>query len=320
MLEVNLAGSQVRTFKFDDIGFGRSEPIAKPDYDGDTVVDFADYAAICAGERDMDGDGAFGVEDLGQFCREWTRRIPAKAGYEFVWSDEFDGVELDYTNWTHEVGPIDWNGELQFYSERQENSYVQDGKLVIVAREEQYGNRDYTSARIYSYAKQNFLYGRMEARIKNPKGQGMWPAFWMMPTESVYSWWPSSGEVDIMEGINQMEFSNAAIHFASESGEHLSSGYQLPARPGTDYSQNYYIYAIEWEPNEIRWSVNGGIPFFSETEWSSWSHAYPAPFNQPFHFILNLAVGGGWPGPPDETTVFPKYMYIDWVRVYRKSE
>lgn len=314
---------QTPIFKFDDIVFAKANPPAKPDYNGDKTVNFTDFAYLAAGygkddvNCDMDGNGTFGFSDLAIFTHEWLRTIPDIAGYHFVWSDEFDGTEIDRTNWTYSVGDSMTNGELASYTDRPDNSVVENGCLVIIAKQEQYGSRDYTSAKVRSQTKADFLYGRIAARIKLPVGQGIWPAFWMMPTTSVYGGWPHSGEIDILETINACDRVYGTMHFTDANGQHDSSGGTYYAG-GLCFANDYHVFAIEWDPDEIRWYLDD-IEYFSETNWTSDTNPYPAPFNQQFYLILNIAVGGNWPGPPDQTTVFPQRMYIDWVRVYQKN-
>jgi len=243
--------------------------------------------------------------------------------WSLVWSDEFDGSTLNLANWEYMIGdgtsyglPSGWgNNELQYYTDRPENIYVQDGNLVIVAREESYHGYDYTSARIRSLNKQDFLYGRMEARIKLPTTQGMWPAFWMLPTDSVYGGWAASGEIDIVESVNIADTVYAAIHYGGEWPDNTYSGGSYA--DGTDFSLDFHTYAIEWELAEIRWYVDG-ILYNNETSWWSSGGDFPAPFDQLFHFLLNIAVGGNWPGSPDGSTVLPQQMVVDYVRVYQR--
>jgi hypothetical protein len=311
------------SFNFDDVVFSRTNQLARPDFNGDRTVNFNDFAMFAKGYKiqspayDIDGDGSFTLSDLALFTACWTRIIPALPGYQLVWSDEFDGVEIDYSKWEHQVGDSWYNGELQSYTARPDNSLVENGNLVIIAREEQYGPNNYTSARLRSLSKADFRYGRMEARIKLPTGQGIWPAFWMMPTYNVYGGWPNSGEIDILEAINQTNRIYGTIHFSNAQHQHASSGGSYYAG-GMNFADDFHVYAVEWEPNEIRWFVDD-VMFFSEQNWTSGSNPYPAPFNEQFHFILNVAIGGDWAGPPDETTVFPQRMLVDWVRVYQPA-
>lgn len=322
ILIANRISGQSPVFSFDDITFARATLLAKPDFNGDKTVNFIDFAQLAQGygksiaTYDMDGDDTFGLSDLAVFTHEWTRTIPDIPGYQFVWSDEFDGVEIDYTNWTRYVTG-GYNDELEYYTGRPDNSVVENGCLVITAKQEQYASYNYTSAMLNTQTKADFLYGRMVARIKLPVGQGIWPAFWMMPTYGVYGGWPSSGEIDILETINAGDLVHGTMHFTNAAGQHTSSGGTYYAG-GLCFADDFHVYAIEWDPNEIRWYVDD-VKYFSQTNWSSGTNPYPAPFDQQFYFILNIAIGGGWAGPPDETTVFPQRMLVDWVRVYQKT-
>ncbi len=250
--------------------------------------------------------------------------IAFSQGYQLVWNDEFDGPEIDLTKWEHEVNGLGGgNNELQYYTDRPENSFIENGCLVIQALEETYtgpdGTRDYTSARLRTPNKGDFLYGRFEARLKLPSGQGMWPAFWMLPTDWVYGGWAASGEIDVMEAINIPKSIYGTIHYGGTWPDNVSSGCTYTEGHGpkaTDFSKDFHIYSMEWEPGLMRWYVDGNL-YCTKTDWWSSAAPFPAPFNQRFHLLLNLAVGGNWPGAPDETTVFPQHYIIDYVRVYQ---
>ncbi|MCB9850013.1 MAG: family 16 glycosylhydrolase [Phycisphaerales bacterium] len=249
-------------------------------------------------------------------------------GQVLVWSDEFDGTTIDSANWGHmfgngcEYGNCGWgNNELEYYTTTSNNSYVADGALHIVARREEYEGFQFTSARMQTRYRHNFLYGRLEANIKLPTGGGIWPAFWMMPADSVYGGWASSGEIDIMEMINTATKVYGTIHYGGNWPANQHSGGEYA--PGTDFSQGFHVFGIEWEPDEIRWYVDGNL-YHTETSatwYSSGATGNPrAPFDQPFYFLLNVAVGGNWPGctqPGCITATFPQEMVIDWVRVYQ---
>jgi beta-glucanase (GH16 family) len=235
-----------------------------------------------------------------------------------TWSDEFDGTSLNLNNWEYMIGGHGWgNNEWQYYTDREENCYVQDGYLHIVARQDWWDGHEYTSARIRTLNKADFLYGRLEARIALPSTTGIWPAFWMMPTDSAYGGWAASGEIDIMESTNIADRTHGTIHYGGGWPDNQHSGGEY-SYAGADFT-NFHIYTIEWEPDEIRWYVNYQH-FHTETSATWYTDAAPdnprAPFDQRFHFLLNVAVGGNWPGYPDETSVFPQEMIVDWVRVY----
>ena len=240
--------------------------------------------------------------------------------WELVWADEFDlpdGSPPDPAKWNHQQGVSGWgNGELQHYSDAIENSFIQDGILIIKANKEYMLGRDYTSARLTTQFKGDWTYGRYEIRAKLPNTQGIWPAFWLLPSRAVYGSGTAGGEIDIMEmigsGPNRVY---GTLHFGNPP-ERASNSYDLP--DGAVYSDDFHVFALEWEPNEIRWYVDGKL-FHSATDWftSTKNAAYPAPFDQNFYLIVNVAVGGTWPGRPDETSVFPQMLYVDYVRVYQ---
>ena len=244
----------------------------------------------------------------------------ASAEYKIVWSDEFKGSELDPSKWSHDVWPgaNSGNQELQYYTDNPANSYIKDDCLIIEARKEDHKEYNYTSARLHSKTKGDFLYGRIEARIKIPNGQGMWPAFWMLPTDNAYGTWAASGEIDIMEAINADPAEiTGSLHFGGEWPRHkyLNGHYTATSNEQpVDFSEDFHVYAIEWTPYEFRWYVDGNL-YASQDDWVCDKGPYPAPFNKPFHLVLNLAVGGHWPGPPDDSTPWPMRMYVDWVRV-----
>jgi beta-glucanase (GH16 family) len=232
-----------------------------------------------------------------------------------VWSDEFDGSSLNTQNWTYEVnGNGGGNNELQYYTNSPKNLQVSDGTLKIIALKESYLGKSYTSARIVTKNKGDWKYGRIEARLKMPYGQGIWPAFWMMPTSNVYGGWPKSGEIDIMEYLgHETNKVYGTIHYgpAWPNNQHSGSYYMLGN--GNNFSDDFHVFAVEWEENVIRWYVDDKLYF---TRTPSSISPYDWPFDQEFFVILNLAVGGNWPGNPDATTVFPQTYEVDYVRVY----
>lgn len=246
----------------------------------------------------------------------------AHAGYKLVWSDDFDGKVLDEDKWSHDVmaGSATGNRELEYYTAAPQNSRVENGCLVIEARKEPYEKCDYTSARLHTKHKGDFLYGRIQARIKLPSGQGLWPAFWMLPSDEAYGKWAASGEIDIMEAINfRPSQITGSIHFGGVWPRHkyLNGRYSAATPKGpVDFSQDFHVYTVEWTPFEFRWYVDGNL-YASQDDWVCDEAPFPAPFDKRFHLVLNLAVGGHWPGPPDDTTRWPQRMLVDWVRVYQ---
>lgn len=252
---------------------------------------------------------------------------PASAGaavdkkWKLVWSDEFNGDKLDPIKWEFEVnGKGGGNNELQYYTDRPQNLSVHDGKMVITAAKEKFqgpdGKKDYTSARIFSKEPASWQYGRFEARIKMPKGKGLWPAFWMLPTAKAYGEWPLSGEIDITEVIgDKPNISYGTLHYGDKWPHDAHSGDKVTL-PAGDFSDDFHVYSVEWQAGEIRWYLDGKL-FGTQTQWRTASAPFPAPFNQKFHFLFNVAVGGAWPGPPNAATVFPQMMEVDWVRAYQ---
>jgi beta-glucanase (GH16 family) len=231
------------------------------------------------------------------------------------WSDEFDGTSLDHGKWVEETGGDGWgNNELEYYTSRSENVRVANGNLIIEARKEAFGGRDYTSARIKTAGLQERAYGRYEARMKIPKGQGMWPAFWMLGNDIGTAGWPACGEIDIMENIGKAPATvYGTVHGPGYSGANGFGGSTSLASGAL--ADDYHLYAMEWEPTEIRWYLDGKLyhtatPTLVAGKWV---------FDHPFFIILNLAVGGNWPGSPDAGTVFPQQLLVDYVRVYRRA-
>ena len=240
-----------------------------------------------------------------------------------VWSDEFDGAKLDPETWFFATGDGTekglaggWgNNELQYYLP--DSAQLADGVLSITARQETVEGLNYTSARINTEDRFAFEYGRIEASIKLPAGQGLWPAFWMLPQDTPYGAWAASGEIDIVETVN-LDGSGSdeifgTIHFGGEFPANSSAG--TTYTPSADITTEFHTYAVEWDAAEIRWYFDGTL-YGMQNAWTSTAAPFPAPFDQPFHILLNLAVGGNFPGSPDGTTVFPATMEVDWVRVY----
>ncbi len=249
----------------------------------------------------------------------------ADEGYSLIWQDEFSGSAVDGSNWEFmygtgaQFGLNGWgNNELQYYTDRPENIRVENGELLITAQRENYGGRDYTSARIRSFGRFSARYGRFEARIKLAVGEGLWPAFWMMPENSVYGGWPLSGEIDIMEASQDASYVSGAIHFGSAGNRVFRSN-----GIGGSFGNEFHTYAVEWEPDRIRWYLDDQL-FMAQFENNWFSGAAPsdpnAPFDQPFHLLLNMAVGGNFVPNPDAGSPFPKTMAVDYVRVYEQLQ
>jgi beta-glucanase (GH16 family) len=256
--------------------------------------------------------------------------VPVLPGWSLVWSDEFnaaDGSGVDTTKWTQETGNDGWsnNHELEYYTPGTDNAVVEGGSLVITAKSDgasaydcQYGTCQYTSARMNTSGKFSQAYGRFEARIKLPSGQGMWPAFWILGDDIGSVGWPQCGEVDIMENIGSTASTNyGSLHGPGYSGsQDLTGSYTLPG--GATLGGGFHVFASEWAPDVVRFYVDG-VNYETRTpadvpSGDTWV------YDHPFFVILNVAVGGYWPGNPDSTTTFPQSMEVDYVRVYAAEQ
>lgn len=274
--------------------------------------------------------------------REWV----------LVWNDEFDGSEVDRTKWDFDIGngfydyrnhawvPGWGNEELQYYTDAPANAWVRDSCLTIRARKESLHGCGYTSARLKTRTRDGAplftkQYGRFEFRAKVPHGKGMWPALWMLPQSDAYGAWAASGEIDVMEivGLEPHE-SLGSIHFGSTFPKRqlVTHVHRIP--DGGTVS-DFHVYAVEWDPGEIRWVLDG-VTWARQDFWWSCSltrsgkgvlprgpkdiQPWPAPFDQPFYLLMNIAVGGNFPGAPDESTAFPADLVVDYVRVYDRKD
>jgi beta-glucanase (GH16 family) len=249
-------------------------------------------------------------------------KIAIPSERKLIWSDEFNVPGLpDSTKWNYDLGTgcpriCGWgNNELQFYTARRsENARVENGNLLIEARREKWlENKEYTSARLVSKQKGDWTYGRIEARIKNPAGRGVWSAFWMLPTDWKYGDWPRSGEIDIMEHVGfKADSVFATAHtksFTNSKGtENTRAFYQL------DVESTFHVYAVEWRADRMDFFVDG---FLYNTFVNQHKTVDEWPYDQRFHIILNLAVGGNWGGTKGvDESIWPRRMEVDYVRVY----
>jgi beta-glucanase (GH16 family) len=239
-------------------------------------------------------------------------------GYSQVWSDEFDGSEVDENNWGYDIGGSGWgNNELEFYTNR--NAYLTEGNLVIRANKENYGGREYTSSRLKTQSKQTVNYGRIDIRAVMPQGQGIWPALWMLGSNFPTVGWPHSGEIDIMEmigGNGRENTVHGTAHWYNQSSNQNASyggNYGLPS--GETLSTNFHVFSIDWDSTSITWYLDN-VQYHSMAINDSSSLA---AFRKDFFFIFNIAVGGNWPQYPDASTVFPQRMVVDYVRVFQKD-
>ena len=247
------------------------------------------------------------------------------AGYELKFEDNFDGKKLDESKWNYELHEPGWvNNELQAYIKSDKNVYLKGGNLIIQPlKEETKNGNKFTSGRINTQHKFDFKYGLAEARLKVSRGKGFLPAFWMMPTdESKYGSWPKCGEIDIMEVLgDKVNKTYATLHFGEP---HTMAQKEYLLKKG-NYADEFHTFACEWEPGLIKFYVDG-VEMAKFDDWFTKKlyddeESYPAPYNQPFYLILNVAVGGNWPGYPDGTTKFGAnaQMVVDYVRVYQKK-
>ncbi|MCL4484541.1 MAG: glycoside hydrolase family 16 protein [Bacteroidetes bacterium] len=241
--------------------------------------------------------------------------------YKLVWSDEFNYTGLpDAKKWSFDQAgnATGWgNNEAQFYTkERLQNAEVKDGYLTITAIKEDFEGKKYTSARIVTKAKGDWLYGRVEVRAKLPEGRGMWPAIWMLPTDWAYGGWPASGEIDIMENVGYDPYKIvASAHTRSYNHvQHTQKNNKLDI---PDCYTNFHVYALEWEASEYRVYVDDQLYFTFKNEGTGFKEW---PFDKRFYLLLNVAVGGNWGGAKGiDDTIFPGSMVIDYVRVYQKK-
>ena len=269
---------------------------------GDTVV--ADRTAIQAWETFLVGGG--------------TAQPPPQSQWQLTFSDEFDGGwgPVDGGKWAFDTGGNGWgNHELEYYTDRTDNAVVDgNGSLSIIARAESYGGRGYTSARLNSAGRFSQAYGRFEARIQLPSGRGLWPAFWTLGENIGSVGWPGCGELDIMEVVTDFSINHGSAHGPGYSGANsLTASYRTPSG---SLSDGFHVYAMEWEPAEVRWYVDGNL--YERRTPADLPPGARWVYDHPFFIILNLAVGGDWPGAPDGSTPFPQTMRVDYVRVYKK--
>lgn len=254
-------------------------------------------------------------------------RVPAQPAeavpgdWQLTWSDEFnqpDGSVPDAAKWKYDLGGNGWgNHELEYYTAHTNNVRIEAGKLIIQANQEDYQGMHYTSGRLLTAGKASWTYGLFEARIQIPRGQGIWPAFWLLGAGVATNGWPGCGEIDIMENIGREPGTiHGTVHGPGYSGEHGIGGpVTLPG--GATMADGFHVFAVDCEPASLTWYLDGK-PYFSITPASLPKNARWV-FDQPKYLLLNLAVGGSWPGYPTASNVFPQRMTVDYVRVYQKS-
>ena len=262
---------------------------------------------------------------------EWASTCPRAYADEpkswmLVWSDEFEGPSgsaVNSSKWSFDLGGRGWgNNELETYTSRAANAQLKAGLLVIKALKETFTGpdgitRDYTSARLLTKNKFSQAYGKFEARIRIPYGQGIWPAFWLLGDNIDSAHWPNCGEIDIMENIGkEPSIVHGTFHGPGYSGGRgVSAAYTLPS--GRKFADDFHTFAVEWEPNVMRFYVDEQL--YKTRTPADLPTGAKWVFDHPFFIILNVAVGGGWPGNPDANTTFPQQMLVDYVRVYKRS-
>ena len=238
---------------------------------------------------------------------------------QLLWSDEFNGTEMNSSLWTFDNGDgcpnlCGWgNNELEYY--RPENTRLIDGVLAIEAKEENFEGADYTSSKLITQGKMSFRYGRIDIRAVLPEGQGIWPAFWLLPEDNVFGGWAASGEIDIMEMVgHDAETIHGTIHYGGEWPNNQFSGTGYTLESGI-FKDEWHVFSLIWNENLLEWYVDDQLFYTRQPSdlGTTW------PFNEDFYFIMNLAVGGNWPGPPNSETIFPQRLLVDYVRVFQET-
>lgn len=295
------------------IAVGESSKIVEILIQGDEIMDFNRYFTVTAENvvnATTDNATAYiTVLDNDSYTPAADAEgVITPATYQkmsLVWSDEFDGAQLNTNFWTYEKGAGGWgNNELQEYTDSPNNVFIENGRLNIKAIKE---GAKYTSGRLVTRGKKEFTYGRIDIRAKMPVGKGIWPALWMLGSNISTVPWPACGEIDIMEYLGHENFKvYGTAHY--DDGGHKSQGGSYSLTPGS-FSEKFHVFTLMWQENSMVWYVDYQKYFqFSKTG---------TPFNSKFFFIMNVAVGGNWPGNPDNTTVFPQTMVVDYVRVFQ---
>lgn len=238
------------------------------------------------------------------------------AGKTLVWADEFNGSALNASDWNYDVGDgcpnCGWgNNELEYYTAG-DNLYMSQGKMIIEARKESKGSKNYTSSRLTTMGKRSFKFGRIDIRAKLPQGQGIWPALWMLGDNFPTAGWPTCGEIDILEFLgHDLTKVYSTIHFKSGTGSRNISKSYMNSSPIPD---EYHVYSLVWETDKMRMLIDDKlIGEFLVSDLGGATY----PFNDKFFFLFNVAVGGNWPGAPNATTYFPQWMFVDYVRVFQ---
>lgn len=278
------------------------------------VISFLSISLMSCMKKEQNKD-SISYQNNGTYnpCESW----------KLVWADEFDGDSINPDNWNHQIVEAGrFNEEWQRYTNSSENAYIENGQLVIKAVHESdtHGIDQYTSARLNTANKQAWKYGKIAARIKLPQGKGIWPAFWMLGANIDENGgdtpWPLSGEIDILElyGSRNDAVVEANLHYANKENVHTQMGEVLYTLENGKFSDDFHLFELEWTKERISWLVDGN-------EYASFPISFDelSEFHNEFFLLLNIAVGGTWAGRPDDSTPFPQYMYVDWIRVYQQD-
>ncbi|CAI8312952.1 MAG: Beta-glucanase [Owenweeksia sp. TMED14] len=237
-------------------------------------------------------------------------------GKSLVWSEEFDQSSLDMNSWNYETGGYWFNNELQYYRGGTANTALQNGKLVITAKKETYQNREHTSARLTTEGKVEYKYGRIDVRGKFPKGQGIWPAIWLLGNDHSSVGWPACGELDMVELLGHTpQTVHGSINYGPQGNSWAHTKTSTYSLSGEDFSDKYHVFSVLWKENSIQYYVDDNL--YATYTPNNIVSGQAWRFNHSFFFILNIAVGGDWPGNPDQTTVFPQQMLIDYIRIFQ---
>ena len=277
-------------------------------------TDLYEIIVFSAGQE----QSSFNIEILGDDTPEDNEIFSTPETYEgmsLVWSDEFDGSTVNASNWTFEIGTGTWgwgNNELQYYQE--DNTSIIDGNLVIEARRQTLESSNYTSSRLITRDKKSFRYGRVDIRAVMPEGQGIWPALWMLGSNHQQVGWPTCGEIDIMEMIGGGDGRDNVLRGTAHWNQGGTVSYGQAYTNESNLSEEYHVYSIMWDEQNIRW-------YFDDINFNTMdiTPAELSAFHNNFYFIMNVAVGGEWPGNPDNTTFFPQWMIVDYIRVFQEN-
>lgn len=242
-------------------------------------------------------------------------------GMKLVWADEFQKRTLDEANWTYRIGNGDWgwgNNEKQYYRKENTSIYNKDF-LVIEAKEEEYDGFKYTSSRLVTENKKEFKFGRVDIRAALPKGQGIWPALWMLGGNFDEVGWPACGEMDIMELLGHIpDEVHSTVHYGKDFKQRQYHGKPKKTKDGSQFSDQFHVFSLVWEKDNMKFLLDDELIY--DVGIDDMKEGQPYPFNKEFFFLFNVAVGGNWPGDPNETTTFPQRMIVDYIRVFQKLD